>query len=48
MVTQNSHHAIGLIVRVEFLLWGCVLKILAVELFLKSYRGIVGTEDFGS
>lgn len=44
MVTQDSDHAIGVIVRVKFLLYIPVLWCSLIELLLEGYRRVVRTE----
>jgi ABC-type cobalamin transport system ATPase subunit len=47
MVTQDGHHTICLVVRIEFLLKRSLLRRVLVELLLEGDGSVVGTEDLG-
>jgi len=44
MVTQDGDHTIGLIIRIHFLLYRSILRRILVQLLLKRYGRVVGTE----
>jgi len=48
MVTEDGDHTVGLVVCIEFLLDGSVVRSLLVKLNLESLRGIEGTENLSS
>ena len=48
MVTEDGDHTVGLVVCIEFLLDGSVMRSLLVKLNLESLRGVEGTENLGS
>ena len=47
MVTEDGNHSVGLVVCVEFLLDGSIVRGLLVELNLESLRSVEGTENLG-
>jgi hypothetical protein len=47
MVTEDRDHSVGLVVCVELLLDGSVMRCLLVELNLESLRSVEGTKNLG-
>ena len=47
MVAENGDHSVGLVVRIQFLLDGSVVRGLLIKLNLESLRGVEGTENLG-
>ena len=48
MVTQDSDHTVGVVVRIQLLLHGSLIGSTLVELLLERYRRVVRTEHFRS
>jgi hypothetical protein len=47
MVTEDGDHSVGLVVCIQLLLDGSVVRSLLVKLNLESLRGVEGTENLG-
>lgn len=45
MVTQNGHHTVRVIVRIQLLLHGALLWRIPVKQFLEGHRRVIGTEN---
>lgn len=48
MVTKYSDHAISVVVRIQLLLHRSILRRALIQLFLKGYGSVIGTEHLGS